>query len=277
MTQTLFSARLDLARIITNVVEGAATSGSTTTLVDTNFPYRMDRANAPIDDFYNRGTLFLKTSTQAGISPACIIVTDWARSSQTITFAALAKTITAGDTYALIDNTYPLYVLTQAINMAIGEIGGVDATNTSLSTIDETISYSLPTGVSNVVKVEVANETSTPYTWTVHNNWRIIGSTLEFDSAPVGGYVIRLTYRSVPTELTTDAGTISDQINPDWLKYTAATYALNWRLSLVDDDEPSVKKNLILALENARKNAAKHRALLNHTPKAHHFNVLGSF
>ena len=65
MTQTLFSARLDLARIIANVVEGAATSGSTTTLVDTNFPYRMDRANAPIDDFYNRGTLFLKTSTQA--------------------------------------------------------------------------------------------------------------------------------------------------------------------------------------------------------------------
>ena len=68
---TLFSATLDLAEILGNVIRSTATGGTTATLIDTGFP-----RNPPPDDAYNYGTLFLISCTQTALNSTTAVVTD---------------------------------------------------------------------------------------------------------------------------------------------------------------------------------------------------------
>jgi len=124
MSSTLFQATLDLARIVGNVVEGMATAGSDTTLIDTNFQYSIDHTSAPIDDYYNYGTIWILTCNNADKTA---IITDWVQSTETFTFSApgaFSAACAAGDLYAVADKTYPRWQLRQCVNKALMSIGG---------------------------------------------------------------------------------------------------------------------------------------------------------
>lgn len=270
---TMFDLTLDLARVITNVVESIATDGSATTVIDTKFPWSSDGTN-PADDHYNYGTIWMTSGLNINHTAT---ITDWTRLTSTFTFDTMTLLNATGDRYAVANREYPLWLLRQSIDEALEEIGGTDTTSTTLATIANTISYALPSGVYNVRSVEVANGTTAPYTWMTYNNWKLVGSTIELDSAPPGGYTIRMTYYTTPTWLYLDSDTISDRINPELVKWTAAIHALLWRLKIMGDDDPNLKSALVINLDKAQKNVTQFRSQLSRTPKAHHYNILGSF
>ena len=276
MTYTLAQVTLDVARIVAHVVEGIATgppsTGSATTLIDTAFQFTVDGVNAPIDDYYNFGTIWFIDGASANKAR---LITDWDQSDKTWTYVTTTTKNMVGDLYAVTDRTFPLYALNQAVNRAYADMGGLEATNTALTTLASTVSYAFPTGVYNILDVEVANETASPYTWQRHNNWRVVGSTIEFDRVPTSGRTIRLTYRITPTYLDEDTNpTISDNVPIDLLKWTAAVFALEAKLRLVENDEPKVKTDLTIALDKARRKVLEHRASFPRTPKANHYNTL---
>lgn len=265
---TLFSATLDLAKILGNVIEGVTSgAGTTTTLVDTNFP-----RTAPPDDAYNYGTLWFITGDLAGKTA---VVTDWTQSSKTFTFATQTAAPGASKRYAFLDKDYPRDVLRQAVNMALQTIGGVPDiyTLSTFVTVANQEDYTLPAGVYNVKKVEIATSTTTPYYYAPHYHWREIDGVIKFDTntAPTSaGYLIRLTYVVQPSELDDDADTISDYIHPDLLKWTAAVHALMWKQPAMGEQVAHITQKLQYAVQMERMMRARHP--LPTIPKSPHLS-----
>lgn len=265
---TLFSATLDLAKILGNVIESVTSgAGTTTTLVDTNFP-----RTAPPDDAYNYGTLWFITGDLAGKTA---VVTDWTQSSKTFTFATQTAAPGASKRYAFLDKDYPRDVLRQAVNMALQTIGGVPDiyTLSTFVTVANQEDYTLPAGVYNVKKVEIATSTTTPYYYAPHYHWREIDGVIKFDTntAPTSaGYLIRLTYVVQPSELDDDADTISDYIHPDLLKWTAAVHALMWKQPAMGEQVAHITQKLQYAVQMERMMRARHP--LPTIPKSPHLS-----
>ena len=248
---TLFSATLDLAKILGNVIESTATGGSTTTLVDTAFP-----RTPPPDDAYNYGTLFLISCAQTTLNNTTAIVTDWVSTTKTFTVGTLGATITATDRYAFVDKDWPRDVLRRAVNQAIQSLGALPDLYTlaTFVTVADQEAYALPSGVYNVKRVEIATSTSTPYYYIKHHHWTEKDGYIYFDTGfelPDAGYLIRLTYEVPSAELTTDAGTISNYIHPDLLKWEAAVNAYMWKQPNMGEGSSILERRLAYATQMA--------------------------
>ena len=240
MSETLASATLELAKILMRVVSGTATGGSTTTLVDTNFPWQDTSGVVPANDYYNGGTIWFTGGDNDGIST---MITDWVNATETFTFATQSDACAAGDTYSVCHREYSRFDLQDAINAALKEIGDVPQqyTNAAFVTVADQINYDLPTGVYNVKKVEIARSSSAPYDYVEHKHWREIDDDIFFDENSQPGtddYLIRLTYCVPPTALSADSTAISDYVHIDRLKWQAAVHALRRRLQGVKTDDP---------------------------------------
>ena len=246
MSYRLFDLTLMLARLITDVTDGVATGGSDTTLIDTLFPVA-----APPDDHYNNGTIWMRSCANEGKTA---VITDWAQGTYTFSFATLGMLNAAGDLYSAATSDYPRHQLRQFINRALSDIGRVPATyeDATFVTVANQEEYTLPSGVSDIYQVWIANGTTTPYDYVPHYGWTVRDGKLRFDtnSAPaVDSYRIRLIYPSTPSWLTTDAGTISDFLNPERVVWKAAVHALRWRMMRTRQDEPYIVDMLNEALK----------------------------
>lgn len=266
---TLFSATLDLAKILGSVMESTTTAaGTTATLVDTAMP-----RSAPPDDAYNYGTLWF---ISGALASKTAVITDWDQApTPTFTFATQTAAPGSGSRYALLDRDYPRDVLRNAVNAALQTIGGVPDIYTlgTFVTVANQEDYTLPAGVYNVKKVEIATSTTSPYYYAPHYHWREIDGVIKFDTnrAPTSaGYLIRLTYVVPPAELTTDAGTISDYIHPDLLKWTAAVHALMWKQPAMGEQVAHITQKLQYAVQMERMMRARHP--LPTIPKSPHLS-----
>lgn len=273
---TLASATLDLARILPiTVVDSVATSDGAagkTTLVDGSFAYSSSDSTPP-DDYYNGGTIFFKSCTNTGLNGTTAIVTDYVRTGGTFTFAAAAAQTKSGDTYSVINRDFPRVKLRQCINQALAEIGGEDAQNTALTTVADQMTYDLPAGVYNVIKVEVAASTTSPYGYVEHHHWAEVNDDIAFIEGhqPTNtGYIIRLTYRVPWAELTADSSAVADLINPNWLTWKAAVYALRWRVGILGEQDPYLRTHLTEAIAKDSENDRRYRPhlqLANRSPQ----------
>jgi len=247
---TLFDATLALAKILMPVKEGSASGAGAagkTSLVDTT--------RQEPDDYFHKtnvaaGTIWLTSGTNDGTSRA---LTDYTQSSGTFTFAAVSTQTQAADTYAAAPIDFSRDELISAINAARQTIGAVpvEYTNATYVTVANQMIYDLPTDVYNVKRVEVAQATSSPYLYQIHNNWYEINNDIVFqeESQPgASGYLIRLTYVVPPTDLTTDAGTISNYTHIDLLKWIAAVHILRHKRN---DAEYTTLLNEALQREDA--------------------------
>ena len=268
---TLYSATLDLARILGNVMESVTSAaGTTTTLIDTTMP----RVQPP-NDAFNYGTLWFISGALAGYTA---VVTDWVLATSTFTFVnpmTVAAAPGSGSRYAFCDRDWPRDVLRQAVNMALQTIGGVPDIYTlaTFVTVANQEDYTLPATVYNVKKVEIATSTTSPYYYAPHYHWREIDGVIKFDTntAPTSaGYLIRLTYEVQPAELDDDADTISDYVHPDRLKWTAAVHALLWKLPLMGEQSQAVNQKLQMAMQMERMMATRHK--LPTMPKSPHLS-----
>ena len=276
MSETLFSATLAVARTIPGniVVDGVATSDGNAnklTLVD-NAAWFISPTTLPADDYFNGGTIWFRDLTTAADETKAYIITDYATSTGTYTYtpALTVKTVT-GDIYSATNRLYPRFILRQAVNYALAEVDGEDLYNTATTSVADQANYDLPSGVYNVMRVELAASTSAPYYYRELNHWREINDDIFFEPGyeiGVTGYTIRLTYRVPFAELTADSSTLPDLVDMKWLKWTAVAYCLRWKLGLTDGDE-RVQTFLQEALVNAEKMAAKYRPKMRQIPRQH--------
>ena len=230
MTYLLSTATLELARKLQHVREGTATGGSATTLIDTG------RAEA--DDDWNGGTLWVKVGTNnTGKSRE---ITDWTNSTGTFLFATMTTVCAAGDTYAASDKKFPRDLLIRAVNNALRSIGNVQAENTTLTTVADQETYTLPAGVYNVKQIHIADSLTAPYEWVPQLGiWEEIPASgiIRFDTNRQPGntgYTIRLIYQVPPTEISSDSSTISDYIDLELLTIVGKYEAIAIKISSMD-------------------------------------------
>jgi len=129
----------------------------------------------------------------------------------------------AGPRYAVCDKEFTRAMLRAAVNEALRVQAPYDAEDVSLVTVAGQDEYTLPAGVSQVKKVEVATETAAPYGYYVHCHWDEVSGKLRFPSfAPqLDDYKIRLTYTAGHTDLSDDASAIPFGVNEDALYWKA--------------------------------------------------------
>lgn len=237
-------AFLRLARIITNVAEGTATGGSTTTLVDT--------ARWEPDDYFTTGTIWFLSGTQVGKSA---VVTGWNGTTKTFSFLTPGGAIVAGVLYAVAPRDFPRYILQQGINAALNQIGSPIEINEALLTVSGQERYTLPTGVQNIQRVQVNTRASEPYYPMVHQQWEELEGKLVFYADPPQStdYVIRLFYTpwldAQPVDA--DSDTVAVEVAPERLAWQAAVHCLRWKVQRVKDDDPSWTRLLNEALAQA--------------------------
>lgn len=211
---TLFQVLLDVARTCGVLVSGTATGGSATALADST---RLEQ-----DDYFNGGTLFFRSGT--GLINTTAKVTDYTGSSGTFTFATQTA-VSAGIIYSACNQSRD--TLVQAINLALTHMGVYTAVNEALLLVDGTLEYTLPAGVSNVVRVEA------PVLFdTVHNNlayakqyqWEEYAGKLRLKYPITGAYgsALRVYYNSYHAEVQNDSDVINDLFNRQRLMWTAA-------------------------------------------------------
>lgn len=276
MSETLFSATRAIAKFIPGnvVVDGAATSDGAagkTTLVD-NAAWFVSPTTLPADDYFNGGTIwFIDQVTGSANDGYTAIITDYSSSTGTYTFAAINAQTKTGDTYSASNRMYPRFILRQAVNYALADIGGEDLYNTATTTVADQMNYDLPSGVYNILRVEQATSTSSPYGYVPLNHWREINDDIFFEDGyqpSSTGYILRLTYRIPFAELTADTSALPDLADMNWVKWCGVAYCLRWKLGLTDGDE-RVQSFLEEALLNAEKMARQHRPKMRQIPRGH--------
>jgi hypothetical protein len=282
MSETLFSATLATAKLITPVVDSEATSDGAagkTTLVDANFPFTTGGGSAPPDDYYNFGTVWFVTCSSASVANQgdTRVISDYELGTSpavTFTFAAADAVTKDGDLYSVSDWTYPRFVLRQGVSYILSEIGGEDLqySDAAYITVANQMNYDLPTGKFNIKRVEIASNTSAPYDYVTvpKAEWYVINNDLfftEFQQPTVAGYRIRLTYNVPLTALDSDDDALPDQYDINWIKWGAAAYCMRWKVEQMRGQDPDKIAMFQESIARAERNAARYRPQLNNLPE----------
>jgi hypothetical protein len=246
---TLFDAMLETARIIGNLKNGTAASGTTLTLVDSN---RYEPA-----DYYNNGTLFLHAHTDATLTTRTYftkVITDFASVTGTFTFGTgFGTAIAAGERYSC-TNVHK-EALIQAINSALLYMGDYTDINETLTVTDNTTEYTLPSGVSNVKRIETYTSASAPYgfnpVWTWHEKGGKI--YLPYELTQTVGNKIRVWYNKFHAEVDSDEDTILDIYNRKRLAWTAAYLFMLNRMEYSGNYDQKEEGLLSIAAQQANK------------------------
>jgi len=255
MAETLASATLAVARLVTRIVEGIQTAnGSTTTTVDTAM-YAPEANN-----YWNDGTIWFTGGTNIGKTAVLNHTTGWVNATGVFTHTAVTSTV-AADAYAVTNADYPRFLLRQCVNRAIRLIGNVAQTDSTIPTVANQEKYTLTANTYNLRRVEIATASATPYYWRVLNHWREENGYLYFDTgyAPsMTGYLLRYWYIVPAAELTTDTGAVSNYIHIDRLSYEAALLALEWRMHQTEVMDDTVKAGLAIIGEEVKRQRYLH-------------------
>lgn len=217
---TLADITLAVARIVNpeNIVTGAATAGTTTSITDT--------ANLTQDQaYFDKGTLWILSGTHAGK-----VMTVTSHNGNKLGFAALGSVISANDRFAVCRAAYPWQQLKSAVSIALSdEKAYIDAEDATLEGDGETLEFNLPSGVFNLKEVWIENPSNSRDNYK-SSHWKEKHGKIRFDYGypPEDGWAIRLIYRDQHAELTTYSDEVNGGINTAWLKYAAAKALLEW-------------------------------------------------
>jgi len=235
MTETLFDLTKDVAAELGRVVEGYATGGSATTIIDT-----VERTEA--DNHWNGGTAWiLRDAAGAGAAPEGEIgyISDFDKASATATLrSALTEAVGAGDWYALADKLYPMNQLILQINRALSMMGVVPGIDTTLSTVAGQTLYSLPSTALNLdirrVYVALSADASDPDYEKVPD-WDVVRTAIgTADKLFVpdrygSGMTILIDYMGVHDDMRVYSDKLNEKVHRDRVIYQACMNLLLWR------------------------------------------------
>jgi len=230
---TLFDALLATAQLVGMTRSGITTSGgSLTTIIDTTL---MDAS-----DSYNGGTLFLTDDLLTRR------ITDYAQTSGTLTFTpAISAAQDDAGSYFTVCNARREDIA-QAVNQALRQIGGVTSINDALVTIAETQNYALPTGISNITRIKIANRADDPIEYHRVYSWREFGGSIYINETimQAAGNIIRLYYDAPNAQVNADTDVISNFVDLNRLAWTSAYHFFRNRLAIEGNQDQRV--NLLM-------------------------------
>lgn len=241
----LSDALLDAVDAAAQVYRGTATGGSTTTLADSLL-------GIPNNDVFNGGALFFLSGANAGV---CATITDFVGATGTFSFATL-QAVGAGVGYAATRVSRSRLVM--AVQTALDEYRNIQMVNTALLVTADTEQYTLPAGVSNLFRVEIARNTAQPYGWSKSGYWRERDGVLMFLSGKQptdAGKTIRLWYNAPHPAVSSDTDPIDEVVSPYRLKWTAA-YHLLLSLMHVERNNKEDFEKLLALVQNKMNEAA---------------------
>lgn len=214
---TLYDLVLSVAREVGDVMDGVATAGAVTYIKD------IKNLVQPAQ-YWKGGTLFIKSGTHAG---EIYYVTNY--DSNTLTFATVTGALAVGTRYAVIRGVYPLNQIIASVMQAL-DYTHVNAEDTTLTGDGSTLEFTLPTGVTNIKRVQFGRNTEI----LLSSHWRETGTKLRFDFgyAPVDGDTIRIVYRTLHDDLSAADDVINSEIDREWLKFKTAEQLLWWGVSV---------------------------------------------
>ena len=247
MAKTLFDCTYQLARHLGILSEGVATNGSTTTIVDT-----VERVEA--DDLWNGGTAWITYDAGgAGAAPQgeYSYISDFVQSTGTITLrSTLTAAVAANDRYGVARPRYPLQILIQKINEAVG--GVIEKTDTSTVVIaaDQT-EYSLPANVLDLKQVWIAADDDTNangwqklYDYDVEKSVTGTADKLIFSHQYLADTAIKLVYLTYHDTLRLSTDKLDDSIHIMKVIANAAVGCLIWRKAKVGESDTSINDML---------------------------------
>jgi len=225
---TLLECMLELGRATSQVYDLIATeSGSTTTIKDKNAIY-----NDP--GLFEGGTIwFLEGNNTA----KCYVITGYDNGKFTVA-ETLTSTI-AGDVFAVATNKFPRHKLKQKI-LDVLRFERTLLKNDDLVVLDDTEEYTLPSGVDNIMAVDVAQNTAEPWLWRRNYYWKEHAGSLIFDpnKQPTNDdYKIRLWYEGNHGVIA-ESGSILSSVNIKWLVWKAAANLYRDELTRIKQDNP---------------------------------------
>jgi len=136
----------------------------------------------------------------------------------------------AGPRYAVARGLFPWEQVMAKMQSALDETW-VEGEDESLTGDGETLEFVLPTGVYNLLRVEIERADCPQFK---SNHWHEHPGVLRFNYGhePYNADVLHLFYKTDHTEITSYDVTISTQIDRDWLALTAARDLLFWGASM---------------------------------------------
>ena len=162
--------------------------------------------------------------------------------------------------------------MVDAINIALSEIGYVTKVDETLAVVDNQTEYTLPSGVTDVVRVQIADSSTADYDYTTCFNWREVDGSLYFPSelGYDAGNTIRIYYNDIHDDVADDTDTVDDDI-PIPLLVAIAAYRYEF-IKYQDHSNISVKDESILTLLQNEMYASAGRYRVN---RMHRDPILG--
>jgi hypothetical protein len=234
-TYTLFDIVYKCVIELGTARSGTATGGSTTTAIDTSGLKLVD------EDYYNEGTFFaLKDASVdvADIGKTFAEITAFSADSKTLTFkSALADAVASGDSYAVANRRFPLFLLRQFVNNNLYLEGNIPTEDLTLTSVQDQLEYDLPSEIiaQDMRQVWVA-QTATEdkkdyrlvYNWSIKWNATGTASIINLENGLPGGYEIRLVYAQPHTELRVATDALHSSVHADRVIYPVCVDALRW-------------------------------------------------
>ena len=235
---TLFDVMLETARLSGILRSGSGVYGG----VDgtTGYKYITDTTRLEKEEYFTGGTIFFKTSK------VFAKVLKFDQTTGKISFLA-STAITADEPYS-VTNTDP-YALIEAVNSALTHMGTYTKVDETLSSDTTSTEYTLPSGVSNLVRVEYSVDDS----YSPQLSWREIeGKLYTYTPFKTAG-TIRLYYNTLHPYVEDADDVISDAYNYNRLAWTAVYMFQFQRLQLTGNYSEKETSLMSLAQREAEK------------------------
>ena len=246
MTTTLSNITYAVASALGIVVEGTATGGSTTSIVDS---INLTQA----DNYWRYGTawiLYDAGGLHASPEGKFAAISASTNSATSVTIATVTDAVAAGDRYAVGRKRYPLGKLTEKVNEALRSLGAIEMTDTTtLDTASNTVEYTLPVGANHDLRQVWLNGASGETDiqlegWSIEKSATGSGNLLALPLTLDAGSDIKLVYTGPHAELQVYSDKLDDSINPQLVVCKAAIGCLLWRRQRIGDDDGELTQQL---------------------------------
>jgi hypothetical protein len=157
--------------------------------------------------------------------------------------------------------------MVDAINIALSEVGHVTLVDETLTVVDDQTEYDLPSGVANVVRVQIANSSTTDYDYATIFTWREINGKLYLpdELGFSAGNKIRIYYNNTHDSVEDDTDTISDDI-PIPMLVKMARYEYEF-IQYQDQSNMGAKDEAVLERLLIEKMTAQQNYRINRIPR----------
>lgn len=211
--------------LLSNV--GAATGGSTTTVVDSTLS---------LDTDVKAGGSIIIQKTTDGLAPQGEIKRVASNTANTYTTAAFSAAVESGDEYSYVSKDFNVYELLKACNKALRKVGLIGLVDTSITTAASQREYTLPLTVKQgkIAGIYIQREANDSddnqwvpvYDWSLGMAAATSTGLLIFKKQYDAGYKIKIEYLGLHPTLSAFSDTLHESIHPE-LASAALKYQFN--------------------------------------------------